>query len=177
MTQFLFDWVEIDGGAFAMGTDPPRYNRPYPDELPRHRVRLSKFEISRNVITNGQYAAFVFATGHRSPGYWPEFNSAEFRMQHPVTYVDWFDAQAFCNWAGVRLPTEAEWEKTARGVDGRTWPWGEAIPTASTCNCENFVGDTVSVECCRDGASATVPWVWRATCGSGRKVSTGITHM
>ena len=154
MTQLLFDWVEINGGPFAMGTDPPRYNRPYPDELPRHRVRLKKFEICRSVITNGQYAAFVSATGHQAPGHWPDINSAQFRTHHPVTYIDWFDAQAFCNWAGVRLPTEAEWEKTARGVDGRTWPWGEALPTARNCNCENFVGDTVSVECCMEGASS-----------------------
>ena len=154
MSLIQFDWVDIPGGAFLMGTEPPRDTRPAADEHPQHALVLPTFEISRCAISNGQYAAFVRATGHPAPGHWSATDSAQFREQHPVTYVDWHDAQAFCAWAGVRLPTEAEWEKTARGTDGRTWPWGETAPTPQLCNCENFVGDTVSVLATGDGASA-----------------------
>ena len=154
MSLIQFDWVDVPGGAFFMGTEPPRDTRPAADEHPQHALVLPTFEISRCAISNGQYAAFVRATGHPAPGHWSATDSAHFREQHPVTYVDWHDAQAFCAWAGVRLPTEAEWEKTARGTDGRTWPWGETAPTPQLCNCENFVGDTVSVLAGGDGASA-----------------------
>jgi len=154
MSLIQFDWVDIPGGAFLMGTEPPRDTRPAADEHPQHALVLPTFEISRCAISNGQYAAFVRATGHPAPGHWSATDAAQFREQHPVTYVDWHDAQAFCAWAGVRLPTEAEWEKTARGTDGRTWPWGETAPTPQLCNCENFVGDTVSVLAAGDGASA-----------------------
>lgn len=149
----VFDWVEIPGGPYLIGSDPPRNITPRSDEHPQHSVLLSEFEISRSAITNRQYAAFVLATGHPKPGHWPAIDSAHFKNDHPVTYVEWLDTLAFCRWAGVRLPTEAEWEKTARGLDGRTWPWGEVAPTPNHCNCDNLVGDTVVVESCPAGAS------------------------
>ena len=165
-----FDWVEIPAGPFVMGTEPPRDARPAKDEHPQHTLELDEYAISRTAVTNSQYASFVNATGRPAPGHWPPLESVGFRHDHPVTYVDWQDALAFCAWAGVRLPTEAEWEKAARGVDGRTWPWGETPPTPEHCNCENTVGDTVAVDACAAGASvfgalgmAGNVWEWTAS--------------
>jgi formylglycine-generating enzyme required for sulfatase activity len=164
------DWVDVPAGPFLMGTVPPRDARPGRDEHPRHAVRLGDYAISRTAVTNGQYAVFVNATGRPAPGHWPAQGSAGFRHDHPVTYVDWQDALAFCAWAGVRLPSEAEWEKAARGLDGRTWPWGEAPPKSDLCNCGNTVGDTVPVDACAAGASvfgalgmAGNVWEWTAS--------------
>lgn len=149
-----FDWVDIPAGPFVMGTEPPRDARPGRDEHPQHTLELDEYAISRTAVTNSQYASFVKATGRPAPGHWPPSESVGFRPDHPVTYVDWQDAVAFCAWAGVRLPTEAEWEKAARGLDGRTWPWGETPPTPEHCNCDNTVGDTVAVDAYAAGASA-----------------------
>ncbi|NDE74087.1 MAG: hypothetical protein EB064_09300, partial [Betaproteobacteria bacterium] len=89
MSLIQFDWVDIPGGAFLMGTEPPRDTRPAADEHPQHALVLPTFEISRCAISNGQYAAFVRATGHPAPGHWSATDAAQFREQHPVTYVDW----------------------------------------------------------------------------------------
>ena len=84
--------------------------------------------LSTTAVTNAQYGEFVRATGHPAPPHWPGGAVPAALEQHPVTYVDWHDATAFCRWAGARLPTEAEWEKAARGVDGRPFPWGDDEP-------------------------------------------------
>jgi formylglycine-generating enzyme required for sulfatase activity len=130
----------IQTGAFWMGRDDGP-----PDEAPRHRVYVRDFWIERHKVTNAEFALFLNATGlrppgsdrrydeddtdariHRSQGLWiadPEFE------RHPVAKVSWFGARDYCTWAGRRLPTEAEWEKAARGDDERPYPWGFAAPT------------------------------------------------
>lgn len=167
---FNFDWVTIPAGQFLMGSIPARDACAYPDEAPQHKVDVEALSMTRAPVTNDQYRIFVESVGYQPPGHWLGGHVPLGRGNHPVTYVDWHDAQAFCLWAGVRLPTEAEWEKTARGLDGRTWPWGEQVPTASLINYDNNVGDTSPFNCYPEGSSPYNAldmggnvWEWTAT--------------
>ena len=126
------DLVDVPAGEVQLGNDPRRPGGPAPsDEAPRHDVLVRAVSLSATGVTNGQYEAFVRATGHPAPPHWPGGELPEALERHPVTYVDWLDATAFCGWAGARLPTEAEWEKAARGTDGRRFPWGDGEPAAA----------------------------------------------
>ncbi|MGH8055724.1 MAG: formylglycine-generating enzyme family protein, partial [Candidatus Entotheonellia bacterium] len=93
------------------------------DEKPAHRVYLDAFYIDASEVTNARYSKFMQATGRQAPRYWNDtkFNASD----QPVVGVTWDDAEAYCTWASKRLATEAEWEKAARGTDGRTYPWGD----------------------------------------------------
>jgi formylglycine-generating enzyme required for sulfatase activity len=116
--------VEIPAGEFSMGVDPGDTKNG-----PLHVVDLPAFEIDRFEVTNGDYALFAEATGYQTymeqQGYrsWRDLWGAG-EDRHPVVIMTWDDASAYCEWLGKRLPTEAEWEKAARGTDGRTYPWG-----------------------------------------------------
>ena len=127
-------WITIPAGTFLMGSAPPSVAAPFANEAPRQDLSQPAYSIARVPVTNEQYSEFVRATHHAAPGHWPCGQVPEGKAQHPVTYVDWHDAKAYCAWAGVRLPSEAEWEKAARGVDGRLWPWGNESPDATRCN-------------------------------------------
>jgi formylglycine-generating enzyme required for sulfatase activity len=111
----------------------------------KQRIELEEFWISKAPVTNRQYKAFVDATGYQAPDHWFRDRIPTDKEDHPVVYVSWDDAVAFCQWAGVALPSEQQWEKAARGTDGRTYPWGEAEPDKSRCNFNNEVGDTTPV--------------------------------
>lgn len=116
--------VLIPAGVFLRGTNAGGY-----DEQPERRIYLDAYSIDRYEVTNHQYQAFVAATGHRKaapPSRYAKNLSRVRGVNQPVTYVSWDDAGAYCRWKGKRLPTEAEWEKAMRGVDGRLWPWGNA---------------------------------------------------
>ncbi len=134
------DFVKIPAGEFRYGEN-------------KQKVRLDEFWISRTPITNAQYQVFVKTTGYRAPDHWAGGQAPKGKEQHPVVYVSWEDAQAFCRWAGVRLPSEREWEKAARGTDGRTYPWGNEPPDSQRCNFNNQVGDTTAVGSYPAGAS------------------------
>jgi formylglycine-generating enzyme required for sulfatase activity len=125
------DLVDVPGGSRVIGRDPVEPGgEALADELPAGVVELSAFEISATPVTNAGYATFIRETGHRQPLHWSGGEPPAGAGEHPVTWVDADDAAAFCGWLGVRLPTEAEWEKAARGEDVQNYPWGAEPPGA-----------------------------------------------
>jgi formylglycine-generating enzyme required for sulfatase activity len=145
------EFVRVPAGEFWMGSDPKIDKQAKKDEQPQHRVRLDEYLIGKTPVTNRQYQVFVEASGHQKPKHWIDGKIPSRKEQHPVEYVSWEDAQAFCAWAGlktgakVRLPTEAEWEKAARGADGRIFPWGDQMPDSTICNFSRNAKDTTPV--------------------------------
>lgn len=128
------------------------------DEKPPHIVKLNAFWIDQVEVTNGMFNLCVQAGVCRLPANTGSdnridyFNTSEFR-DYPVVNVTWLDARTYCEWAGRRLPTEAEWERAARGDDMRTYPWGDEPPNAELVNFNNSVGDTSRVGSYSLGAS------------------------
>ena len=177
------DWVTIPAGEFLIGSDKSRDKNAFDNELPQHRLHLPAYRITRTPVTVAQFEAFVKATGYKTTAEkegsayawtgskWEDIKGANWRnprgpdsnvnekAQHPVTSVSWHDARAYCAWLSqelgqkIRLPTEAEWEKAARGTDGRIYPWGNDAPDQKCCNFEMNVGDTTPVGKYASGAS------------------------
>jgi serine/threonine protein kinase len=162
-TPLAFNWCWVPGGVFKMGS-----NKGDSDEKPIHEVMVDDFWLSRYPVTNAQYRLFIEQNGYSTekywtaagwawrqenkitqPGYWTDkkWNGATL----PVVEVSWYEAYAFTQWAssftgwGIALPTEAEWEKGARGTDERPYPWGSATPSAELCNFNGQVGGTTPV--------------------------------
>jgi len=176
-------WCDVPAGSFLMGSDKGRDPKAYDDELPQHEVTLVAFSISRYPVTNAQYAAFVEDGGYtekwrrcwtESGWRWkkdragPKTYGGVFNLRnHPVVGVTWYEAVAFCRWLTeqlhqsgelradeeITLPTESQWEKAARGVDGRIYPWGDD-PDPNRANYgETGIGTTSAVGCFPGGAS------------------------
>jgi len=118
------EMVFIPAGEFTMGSDADKENIAYPE----HKVDLPAFLIEKHEVTNMQFLEFSVETGYMGEGVkegqdWRLFATPD-KIQHPVAYITWKDAFEYCKWLGKRLPTEAEWEKAARGPDGNVYPWG-----------------------------------------------------
>lgn len=112
----------VPAGDFVMGSSDGA-----PDEYPPHVVRLKAFYMDKFEVTREQYARFILATGHKAPTDWPDGKLSPQLAKYPVVNVTFADAAAYAKWAGKRLPTEAEWEKAARGKNGWSYPWGNSV--------------------------------------------------
>jgi gamma-glutamyl hercynylcysteine S-oxide synthase len=158
------EMVPIPGGSFLMGNTQVGDDaaQPLPEELPQHAVRLPAYSIGRYEVTRGEYRAFMeaggytndaywsaagwtwrVATGRTQPDYWAEkqnWGTGEFTQtdRHPVVGVSYYEAEAFCTWAGGHLPTQAQWEKAARwtGRAANVYPWGN---TWDVEKCNNYM--------------------------------------
>lgn len=147
--QELDSMVTIPAGKFLMGTNLKNADAA---ARPQHTVKLEAYRIDKYLVTNAQYARFIAATGHRPPSDWKNGKIQQGVLQYPVTLVNWYDASAYAKWAGKRLPTEAEWEKAARGTDGRRWPWGNEMDPARLNTYYN-VGSASNVTTYANGVS------------------------
>ena len=139
-----------------MGSDPEQDHDAYEAEQPQQSVFLPDYHIARTPITNAQYAAFVEARGYEAPNRWVDGAFPAGKEDYPVVYVSWYDATAYCKWLSAkngqvyRLPSEAEWEKAARGTDGGIYPWGNAWDP-DRCNCSS--SSTMAVTAYASGQS------------------------
>jgi formylglycine-generating enzyme required for sulfatase activity len=168
--------VLVPAGFFWMGQE-------------RRSVYLNGFYIDRYPVTNRQFAAFLGTTAYRPTvtknylSHWREGRVPPGLEDHPVVHISWFDAQAYANWAGKRLPTEAQWEKSARGTDGRRYPWGKLTPDATRANYGRQRMGTVRVGNYPAGASpygvqdlAGNVWEWCEDVDSPDFYTAGPTH-
>jgi formylglycine-generating enzyme required for sulfatase activity len=142
------DMVFIPGGEFLRGRshslpdDPLKW---FPtllkDDRPVLKISLTAFYLDSHEVTNKQYLAFVRASKHPAPYNWPKGKPSAGKENHPVVDVSWSDARAYCQWAGKRLPTEAEWERACRGlVEGAKYPWGDDAPTSDLARFDSLDG-------------------------------------
>jgi formylglycine-generating enzyme required for sulfatase activity len=169
--QDVADMVFIPAGLFVMGsnagevqavlavcpaTDPRCNTTQFEDETPQRQVTLDAFYIDKSEVTVADFKTFVEATGYQTTSEakgdavqytWRAFDAPD-RQNHPVRWMTWHDARAYCQWAGKRLPTEAEWEKAARGTEGLIYPWGDVWDDTRVPK-----GDTAPVDAFPDGAS------------------------
>jgi formylglycine-generating enzyme required for sulfatase activity len=173
---FRLELVRVPAGEFLMGSDQAKDRDAYHNELPQHRVYLDEYFIGKYPVTVEQFAVFAKATGYKtiaeqqgsSPAwtgsFWTDVRGANWRhldgpksdvnlkQSHPVTRVSWDDANAFCKWLSeisgydANLPTEAQWEKAARGSgDDLLYPWGDIPPDEKRCNFNMHIGNTTAV--------------------------------
>jgi len=147
--------VYVPDGTFRMGGMDSEQQG---DEVPAHSVTVKAFWMDKLEVTNAMYLLCVQAGGCEPPQLFMSdtresyFNNPEFN-DFPVVYVTWIEADTYCKWAGRRLPTEAEWERAARGDDLRTYPWGDDRPDNSRGNFNFYIGDTTRVGSYPAGAS------------------------
>jgi formylglycine-generating enzyme required for sulfatase activity len=153
--------VRVPAGEFRMGAAAESGG--LPDEHPERSVMLSMYYIDRFEVTNEAYLHFVEMTGHRIPEnsnppatLWKDRKPIPGIERHPVVNVSWTDADAYCRWVGKRLPTEAEWEKAARGTDGRRYPWGDQWDLTLANSASYWVDRTVEFN---SGADWEAFWV------------------
>ena len=137
--EFIMGSEEVD--TEALGTEfGLRTGRYYDDEKPMSKVFLDGYYMDKYEVTNARYEEFITVTAAPAPPYWTQRAYPEGKASHPVTNVTWYSAGIYCVWAGKRLPTEAEWEKAARGPGGNKYPWGNEYDEKKA---NLFKGETV----------------------------------
>lgn len=147
------EMVFIPNGIFTMGSNNGEEN-----ESPEHEIYLDNYWIDKTEVTNAMYYECVKSRGCDSPladGFIApkDHYTNQTRMDYPVVFVSWDNAEKYCQWANRRLPTEAEWEKAARGADKRIYPWGNEPPNPDLLNFNNNIGDLMPVKSFPLGAS------------------------
>ncbi|MBI5787344.1 MAG: formylglycine-generating enzyme family protein [Candidatus Schekmanbacteria bacterium] len=173
------DMVLIPAGEFTLGLSKdevpaisdalgamPKY---FDCCTPSRKINLPAFYIDKYEVTNEQYKKFLDATNHTPPEPWGGNNFPAGKAKHPVVNITWEDASAYAKWAGKRLPTEAEWEKAARGTDGRYFPWGNKFEKSAANTDESGKGTTTAAGSYEAGKSpygvydmAGNVWEWTA---------------
>jgi formylglycine-generating enzyme required for sulfatase activity len=159
LLPFEPEMILIPAGEFIMGSDPNVDKKACGREQPLHTLYLPDYYMAQTPITNTQYAAFVQATDHRQPLHWEIGQPPTGKQDHPVVNVSWHDIVAYCNWLSevtgrlYRLPSEAEWEKAARGTEGQIYPWGNEWDKERCNTSEGGKGGTTPVGVYPDGAS------------------------
>lgn len=159
--------VFIPAGEFIMGSEANNMDADR-DETPSHIVFIDSFWMDKTEVTNAMYGQCI-STGACAPPAQTKFHTMPEYSNHPVLGVSWEQASAYCHWAGRRLPTEAEWEKAARGTDGRIYPWGNENPSPRLVNFDHNINETLPVGSFSQGASyygvldmAGNAWEWVA---------------
>ncbi|MBI3221975.1 MAG: formylglycine-generating enzyme family protein [Nitrosomonadales bacterium] len=147
------EMISIPAGKFLRGS-----NGRLPDEGPQYEAETKAFKIDKYEVTNLQYKQFIDATNRKSPNHFRNRTYPPGKVDHPVVWVTWFDAHDYCAWAGKRLPTDIEWEKAARGTDGRDYPWGDSFDVTRVNSpvrwkSLNLEGDTMPVGSLEGGKS------------------------
>ena len=142
--------VHIPKGPFIMGSYS---DDAYYDEIPEHEVNLDEYWIDKFEVTNAQYSLCVEAGFCTIPQYDSGHYFDPVYSDHPIVYVAWDQAREYCKWTGRELPTEAQWEKAARGIEGRTYPWGDDEPSLDLANYLSVIKTTTIVGSYPDGAS------------------------
>ena len=157
--------VYVPGGEFIFGSDAGRE-----DESPQQTIHVVAFYIDIHPVTYAEYKEFVDAIGHRQPRDWVDSQIPPGKEDYPVVWVSWYDAAAYAEWRGKRLPTEIEWEKAARGTDGWQYPWGDAWAEGRCNSADAGLRETSPVGQFPQGASsygaldmAGNVWEWTAT--------------
>lgn len=145
--------IPIPAGKFTRGSD-----HRLPDEGPEYTAETKAFLIDKYEVTNLQYKQFIAATNRKSPSHFRNRTYPGGKVDHPVVFVSWNDAHDYCAWAGKRLPTDIEWEKAARGTDGRDYPWGDdfdvnKVNSPVRWKSLNMKGDTMPVGSLEAGKS------------------------
>ncbi|WP_455378225.1 formylglycine-generating enzyme family protein [Petrachloros mirabilis] len=163
------DMVLIPAGEFIMGSFEDGISSD--DERPQRKVFIDAFWIDRYEVTNAQYKQFIDTTSHPAPTHsiskftlWSHNVPFPGSEEHPVVNVRWKDAVAYCNWLGRRLPTEAEWEKAARGADGQRYPWGNEWDFTRSNSASYWAGRTIEF---KDGEEWKAFWI----AGDGARIS------
>ena len=153
------EMILIPAGEFLMDSDPSVDKDADRNEQPQHAVHLPDYYIAKTPVTNAQYVAFVQAADHAHPRHWKGGKPPVGKEGHPVVNVSWHDTVAYCRWLSevtgkpYRLPSEAEWEKGARGTGGRIYPWGNRSDTKRCNTSEYGASDTTPVGGYPQGAS------------------------
>ncbi len=162
--------ILIPAGPFLMGS-----NDGLPNERPEHTVTLSAYYIDQFEVTAGRYQKFIESAKRHVPPTWDD-EAAQALSDYPAVGMSWTDAVAYCKWAGRRLPTEAEWEKAARGTDGRRYPWGHMQPFVDIANYNRglWVSEAVTLVPVNSGLEGMSV---RHGLKEGGKSSYGLFHM